>query len=52
MVLILILTFAGANFVAAIFLTWMPSYLNRNFGMSLSMAGLNTFWLRSRRCSA
>jgi len=47
MVLILILTFAGANFVAAIFLTWMPSYLNRNFGMSLSMAGLNaTFWLQ------
>jgi MFS family permease len=33
--------------VAAIFLTWMPSYLNRNFGMSLSMAGLNaTFWLQ------
>jgi MFS family permease len=25
----------------------MPSYLNRNFGMSLSMAGLNaTFWLQ------
>ena len=47
MVLILILTFAGANFVAAIFLTWMPSYLNRNFGMSLTMAGLNaTFWLQ------
>jgi MFS family permease len=47
MVLILILTFAGANFVAAIFLTWMPSYLSRTFGMSLSMAGLNaTFWLQ------
>jgi len=47
MVLILILVFTGANFVAAIFLTWMPSYLNRNFGMSLSMAGLNaTFWLQ------
>jgi MFS family permease len=47
MVLILILVFTGANFVAAIFLTWMPSYLNRTFKMSLSMAGLNaTFWLQ------
>ena len=47
MVLILMLTFAGANFVATIFLTWMPSYLNRSFGMSLAMAGLNaTFWLQ------
>src|ERR1041385_109487 len=47
MVLILIFTFAGANFVAAIFLAWMPSYLNRKFGMSLTMAGLNgTFWLQ------
>src|SRR5256714_979441 len=47
MVLILILVFTGANFVAAIFLTWMPSYLNRTFSMSLSMAGLNaTFWLQ------
>src|SRR5205814_612712 len=34
-------------FPASIFLTWMPSYLNRTFGMSLSMAGLNgTFWLQ------
>src|SRR5256714_5465339 len=48
MVLILILVFTGANFVAAIFLTWMPSYLNRAFGMSLTMAGLNaTFWLQA-----
>jgi MFS family permease len=47
MVLVLIAVFAGANFVAAIFLTWMPSYLNRQFGMSLSMAGLNsTAWLQ------
>ena len=37
--------FVGANFVAAIFLTWMPSFLNRKFGMSLSMAGFNaTAW--------
>jgi len=47
MVLVLIATFAGANFVAAIFLTWMPTYLNRNFGMNLGMAGLNsTAWLQ------
>jgi MFS family permease len=40
-VLVLIAVFDGANFVAMIFLTWLPSYLNRTFGMSLSMAGLN-----------
>jgi MFS family permease len=46
-VLILIAVFVCANFVAAIFLTWMPSFLNRKFGMSLSMAGLNgTAWLQ------
>ena len=41
MVLILISVFIGANFVAMIFLTWLPSYLNRMFHMSLTMAGLN-----------
>jgi MFS family permease len=47
MYLILIAVFAGANFVAAIFLTWMPSYLGRKFGMDLAMAGLNgTAWLQ------
>jgi sugar phosphate permease len=47
MVLVLIGVFMGANFVAAIFLTWMPSFLSRRFGMSLSMAGLNgTAWLQ------
>ncbi|HOW67202.1 MAG TPA: MFS transporter, partial [Verrucomicrobiota bacterium] len=47
MVLILMAVFVGANFVAAIFLTWMPSFLNRKFNMSLSMAGLNsTAWLQ------
>lgn len=46
-VLTLIAVFVGANFVAAIFLTWMPSFLNRKFGMSLSMSGLNaTAWLQ------
>src|SRR5262249_46138346 len=44
---VLILVFVGANFVAAIFLTWMPSFLNRQFGMNLAMAGLNaTAWLQ------
>ena len=44
---ILILVFIGANFVAVIFLTWMPSFLFRKFHMSLAMAGLNsTAWLQ------
>lgn len=47
-VLLLILAFIGANFVAMVFLTWMPSYLHRTFGMTLSMAGLNaTAWLQT-----
>lgn len=41
MVAVLIATFIGANFVALIFLTWLPSYLVRNFKMSLSMAGFS-----------
>lgn len=41
MAVILISVFVGANFVAMIFLTWMPSFLYRKFGMSLSMAGLS-----------
>jgi sugar phosphate permease len=47
MVLILISVFIGANFVAAIVLTWMPSFLNRKFGMSLAAAGFSsTFYLQ------
>jgi predicted MFS family arabinose efflux permease len=38
---LLILAFVGANFVAVVFLTWMPSFLYGKFHMSLSMAGLN-----------
>jgi MFS family permease len=38
---LLILAFVGANFVAVVFLTWMPSFLYRKFHLSLSMAGLN-----------
>jgi len=38
---VLMLVFIGANFVAMIFLTWMPTYLTRTFKMSLSMSGVN-----------
>ena len=47
MVLILMTVFVGANFVAAIVLTWMPSFLYRKFGMSLAAAGFSsTFYLQ------
>ena len=42
MVLILMAVFVGANFVAAIVLTWMPSFLFRTFGMSLGAAGFSS----------
>jgi MFS family permease len=35
------LAFVGTNFVAVVFLTWMPSFLYGKFHMSLSIAGLN-----------
>jgi MFS family permease len=38
---LLMIVFAGANFVAVVFLSWIPSFLYRKFHMSLSMAGLN-----------
>lgn len=41
MVLLLIAIFMGANFVAVVFLTWLPTFLYNKFHMSLSMAGLN-----------
>jgi MFS family permease len=41
MVRILTLVFVGANFVALIFLTWMPSFLHDKFGMTLAMAGFS-----------
>jgi MFS family permease len=37
----LILVFIGANFVAMIFMAWLPSFLFDKFHMSLSMAGVN-----------
>jgi MFS family permease len=33
--------FVGANFVAAVFLTWLPSFLVRKFSLTLSMAGFS-----------
>jgi MFS family permease len=45
MVLVLIAVFVGANFVAMIFLSWLPTYLTREFHMDLTLAGLNaTAW--------
>ncbi|HWO02335.1 MAG TPA: MFS transporter [Blastocatellia bacterium] len=41
MVRILTLVFIGANFVAMIFLTWMPSFLYRKFNLSLALAGIS-----------
>ncbi len=41
MVRILTAVFVGANFVAMIFLTWMPSFLYRKFSLSLAMAGIS-----------
>jgi MFS family permease len=40
-VLLLICVFVGANFVAMVFLSWMPSFLHKKFAMSLSVAGLS-----------
>jgi MFS family permease len=39
-VLLLMLSFLLANFVAMVLLTWMPNYLTEEFNLSLSMAGL------------
>lgn len=38
---ILTAVFIGANFVAMIFLTWMPAFLHRKFDLSLAMAGIS-----------
>jgi MFS family permease len=40
-VLILMAVFAGANFVAAIVLTWMPTFLHDKFAMRLALAGFS-----------
>jgi MFS family permease len=47
MFLVLVAVFAGVNPVATVFLTWMPTFLGRKFGMDVAMAGLNgTAWLQ------
>ena len=40
-VVVLIAVFVGANFVAVVFLAWMPTFLFDKFHMSLAIAGLN-----------
>jgi MFS family permease len=40
--LMMIGVFMGANFVAVIFLTWLPTFLTRKFHMSLTSAGWNS----------
>ena len=42
MVLLLVGVFMAANFVAVVFLTWMPTFLYQKFHMSVAMAGLNS----------
>jgi MFS family permease len=39
---VLMAVFVGANFVASVFLTWLPSFLVRKFAMNLSMAGFSS----------
>ncbi len=39
-VLVLMTVFCGANFVAMVFLTWMPSFLYDKFQMSLTVSGI------------
>jgi MFS family permease len=39
-VLLLMLAFLCANFVAMVLLAWMPAYLATGFGMNLAMSGL------------
>jgi MFS family permease len=40
MVLLLVVVFMAANFVAVVLLTWMPTFLNQKFHMSLALAGV------------
>jgi MFS family permease len=51
-VLLLIVTFIGANFVAVIFLTWIPAFLYRKFHMGVGMAGVNgTIYISAASCA-
>jgi MFS family permease len=40
--MLLVAAFFGANSVAWVFLSWMPDYLVKEFGMNLGMAGLSS----------
>lgn len=42
MVMLVVVVFMAANFVAVVFLTWMPTFLYQKFHMSVAMAGLNS----------
>lgn len=41
-VIVLIAVFIGANFVAVVFLTWLPTFLYNKFHLSLSQAGFSS----------
>jgi len=48
LVLRLIVAFIGANFVAMVFMVWLPSFLYNKFHMSLATAGANaTIYLQA-----
>ena len=42
LVMLVVAVFMAANFVAVVFLTWMPTFLYQKFHMSVAMAGLNS----------
>jgi len=45
--MLLMAIFIGANFVAVVFLTWMPMYLRTSFGLSIASAGVTaTLWMQ------
>jgi MFS family permease len=47
MVLVLLGVFTGTVFVGSVFLAWTPTYLTREFNLTLSKSGLNaTMWLQ------
>jgi sugar phosphate permease len=39
--MLLVMAFCGANIVAFIFITWMPSYLHDNYNLNLAEAGFS-----------
>src|SRR5262249_40635858 len=45
---LLIVAFVGANFVAFVFITWLPTFLRDKHGLDLAAAGLSaTIYLQS-----